>query len=420
MSQNNRAAPKTIEGVAVTHHYEPESIEALAEAVASGANGDALFPIGGATALDYGNPPSRPGAALATHRLGRIDDYPHEDMTITVETGISMAELSRVLAKHGQQAPIDVAEPDRATLGGCLATAACGPRRYGYGTPRDYVLGIDVVNAQGQRVHAGGRVVKNVAGYDLMKLHTGALGTLGVIVQATLRLRPAPEARAALHLGLDDAQIEPTLAQLNASATRPVAIELLNRSAVQSLELPISHSDAKPWTLIVLFEEATPAVAWQLEQCRAELASMGAGLEVAQAPEVYEQLLSQLTAFGSRNEDELSLKATMAPGAVAEFCQITHSEFPDLAVKAHAGTGIVHATLPNPAWEQSETLISHWRQWTSQRHGSLTIPRCPTAWKRQASVWGEPRGDWPLMLQLKKKLDPADRLNPGRFIAAHD
>src|SRR6478736_2819398 len=120
--------------------------------------------------------------------------YPARDMTITVQAGVTIARLRDVLKAEGQQLPVDVPFPDRATLGGAVATNASGPRRFGHGTLRDYVIGISVVDDRGEEMKGGGRVVKNVAGYDLMKLYTGSLGTLGIITQLTLKVKPRPEA----------------------------------------------------------------------------------------------------------------------------------------------------------------------------------------------------------------------------------
>src|SRR5207249_10267822 len=126
-----------------------------------------------------------PGVAVATTALHQVIDFPARDLTITVQTGITIARLNEITRAEGLQLPIDVPDPERSTLGGAIACNVSGPRRYGYGTFRDYVLGITTVNDRGELASAGGRVVKNVAGYDLMKLHTGALGTLGVITRVT-------------------------------------------------------------------------------------------------------------------------------------------------------------------------------------------------------------------------------------------
>src|SRR3954454_14472916 len=183
----------------------PASAADLADIVRRGgpacrspADGTAVYPVGGGTMLDYGLPPARPGVAVDLRSLDKVVDFPARDMTITVEAGITIARLDEITRAEGLHLPIDVPDPERATLGGAIACNVSGPRRYGYGTLRDYILGITTVNDRGELVSAGGRVVKNVAGYDLMKLHTGALGTLGVITQVTLKLRPVPEERALL------------------------------------------------------------------------------------------------------------------------------------------------------------------------------------------------------------------------------
>ena len=173
----------------------PATVAELCEIVkAARAAGQGVYPVGGRTTLDVGLPPIKPGVAVDTTALNRVIDYPARDMTITVQAGITIAALQAELAKEGQWLPVDVASPEQATLGGAIALNQSGPRRYGYGTLRDYVIGISFVTDDGVEVKAGGRVVKNVAGYDLMKLQIGAVGTLGVVTQVTLKVKPRPEA----------------------------------------------------------------------------------------------------------------------------------------------------------------------------------------------------------------------------------
>ena len=177
----------------------PESIESLCQAVREQvALGHAIYPQGGCTALGYGGIPGRPGVAIDTRSLGRVIEYPHADMTITVEAGITAEALRQVLAEQNQRLQIDVPQADRATLGGVFATNTCGPRRFGLGRPRDQIIGVGFVTSEGALVKGGGRVVKNVAGYDFPRLLTGSLGTLGIIAQMTLKVRPLPEASAVL------------------------------------------------------------------------------------------------------------------------------------------------------------------------------------------------------------------------------
>src|SRR5262249_52416341 len=150
------------------------------------AEGRALYPLGGRTQLDLGLPPTAPGYGVELRRLDAGIDYPARDMTVTVGARLPPSRPQALLAPQNQRPPRGGPRPDRATLGGALATNASGPRRYGAGTLRDYVIGISTVNDEGHQTKAGGRVVKNVAGYDLCKLHVGALGSLGIITQVTL------------------------------------------------------------------------------------------------------------------------------------------------------------------------------------------------------------------------------------------
>src|SRR5262249_36487295 len=166
----------------------PSSASALGNLVCrAGREGLAVYPVAGRTLLGLGLVPNRPGLAVDLRSLNQVIDYPARDMTVTVQAGITIARLQNMLRGENQRLPVDVPQPDLATLGGALAVNVSGPRRYGFGTLRDYVIGLSAVNDDGQEIKAGGRVVKNVAGYDLCKLFVGSLGTLGIITQVTLK-----------------------------------------------------------------------------------------------------------------------------------------------------------------------------------------------------------------------------------------
>src|SRR5438552_7462380 len=174
-----------------------------------------------------------------------------------------------------------------------MATNVSGPRRYGFGTLRDYVIGINVVNDEGHEVKAGGRVVKNVAGYDLCKLFIGSLGTLGIIAQVTLKVKPRPEEQALAVLECTPESVKPVLDQMHASQTRPVCIDLLNQAAAIAMNKRIRASRSQapawerggpgllpekaPWMVIVGFEENSQAVAWQIQQLIREQQRAGLG-----------------------------------------------------------------------------------------------------------------------------------------------
>src|SRR5205823_4316741 len=182
------------------------------------------------------------------------------------EAGMTFAKLRLMLAAEGQWLPVDVPDPDRATVGGALAVDVSGPRRLGRGTFRDWVIGIGFVNDRGEACKAGGRVVKNVAGYDLAKLLIGSCGGLGIITQVTFKLQPLPAASTLVAFSAGD--VRATLDTIHASRTRPIAVELLNPAAVTALsgDLPTG------WLLLVLFEDQPEAVRWQVGQLGEELA----------------------------------------------------------------------------------------------------------------------------------------------------
>ena len=177
--------------------FRPEDVNALRSLVRDQiAQSRAIYPRGGGTAMDYGGVPRRPGVAVNTRSINRLIDYPSADMTITIEAGMALSELRAILAGQHQRLLVNAPLPDRATLGGIYATNTCGSRRFGAGRPRDQIIGVSFVTSAGEVVKGGGRVVKNVAGYDFPKLLTGSMGTLGIITQLTLKVRPIPEASA--------------------------------------------------------------------------------------------------------------------------------------------------------------------------------------------------------------------------------
>ncbi len=391
----------------------PASAAEVGDAVRrAAADGAALFPLGGRTQLGLGLPPERPGRAVDLRRLDQVIDYPARDMTITVQAGITLARLREVLSGENQRLPVDVSRPQLATLGGSLAANVSGPRRFGSGTFRDYVLGVHFVNDQGQEVKAGGRVVKNVAGYDLPKLLIGSLGTLGVITQVTLKVKPRPEEQALVALACDASRVGPLLEGLRASRTRPVCVELLNARAAAAVNLVASGA----WVLVVGFEDNSESVSWQAQQLIKELPAgvcRGLDVRVGRAANTLWDALVELPAAESR----LTFKANLLPRAVAEFCRLA-DELPDgLQIQAHAGSGIVtgHAAESLTA-ERAAAMLNVLLGAAAKASGNVILPRCPEEWKRSLPVWGLPRGDLWLMRRVKEKLDSRRLFNPGRFV----
>lgn len=390
----------------------PATIEDLRQVVSERVGqGHAIYPQGGATALDHGGPPATPGVAVDLRRLDRVVDYPHADMTITVEAGITLDTLNAHLSGHGQRLLIDAPQPDRATLGGIFATATCGPRRFGLGRPRDQVLGVGFVDAEGRLVRGGGRVVKNVAGYDLPRLLTGSMGTLGIIVELTLKVRPKPESSVlAWSVVPDAARIEDLLDRLNVSGTRPVAVELLNAPAAVR-NAGDTGLPASGWVLVVGFEDNAASVAWQVDRWRTEFAGEVETLE----GEAAASLWSRLNEFQAEALGPLTVAASVRPSAVASFVETIDPG--RWAVQSHVGNGIVRAhALGRPALDEVALEVDRLRGLALDGGGNLVLTRCPTDWKPRLKVWGGPRPDWSVCERIKDTLDPRRVFNPGRFV----
>jgi len=409
-----------IDGFGPLPVVRPSSVSELGQVIRrAGADAQAIYPIGGQTMLGVGLPPSRPGLAVDVRGLAEVIDYPARDMTITVQAGITLDQLQQLLARENQRLPVDVPQADCATLGGSLAGNVSGPRRCGFGTLRDYVIGISTVNDEGQETKAGGRVVKNVAGYDLCKLHVGALGTLGVINQVTLKVRPLPEAKALLTLGCEASTLEALLEQLHGSRIRPACVEVLDRPAATVVRQAAGGSlSDSPWVLCVGFEDSDAAVRWQIHHFLREVPTTSVSALEVRAGAASDSLWNALVQFTAQPAALLSFKANLLPGSVAAFCLRAADLSEGLWLQAHASSGIVRGHLFDPlTLAQAQAMLTTLLDAATAAHGNLVVTQCPPDWKPNLLVWGNPRNDDWLMRNVKDKLDPRRIFNPGRFVA---
>jgi len=397
----------------------PAIQDELVAAVRSSVVSDTpLYPIGGGTALDLGLPAKAPGRGLSLANLNRVVDYPARDMTVTVEAGVTMQALAELLAKERQRLPIDVPQAERATIGGVIATNWNGPRRFGEGTIRDYVIGISAVDGRGQPFKGGGRVVKNVAGYDFCKLLTGSLGTLGVITQVTLRLKPIPEQMALVACAVTNAPAaEKLLASLITSQTTPTAIELLGGPAWQADSTltglgPLGKSGLY---LVVSLEGTGVEVEYMSRQLTTEWRTQGVDpLVVGEAASLWRRLVE----FSAEGESPLVLKASVAPSGTAAIIEAAQRLDPDCSIQAHAGSGIVLLQMSKfPDQGLSRALVGSLQPAAAAHHGHLSILRNPSgAEMTHQCVFGATDAPLWLMSEVKRKFDPRDILNRGRFI----
>jgi glycolate oxidase FAD binding subunit len=343
--------------------------------------------------------------------MDAVIDYPARDMTITVQAGITISKLQSILSQEGQQIPVDIPNPDRATLGGAIATNASGPRRFGNGTLRDYVIGISVVNDEGLEVKGGGRVVKNVAGYDLMKLYVGSLGTLGIVTQVTLKVKPLPEATAAIVAPCRSGELDKVLSRFLAQTkTRPTIVSLTN--AVSPWARPSDSGS----NIMIGLEEKRTAVEWQLIELTRELPELEKTWNTARDGEAIVQI-RDWSEFPLAEPKRVSFKANMLPAKTVAFYQYADGLALRPALMAHVGSGIVCGHLPESVTkEQAIAVLTDLGREAEVAGGNMIVSRCPPAWNSALPIWGRSTLDRRMMRAVKDKLDPRRVFNPGRFV----
>jgi len=396
----------------------PESIAQVSEVLrAAGEQHLAVVPVGHGAFLHIGGIPRRYDLALSLQRLDRIVDYQPTDMTVTVEAGMTLARLQEVLGKNGQWLPIDPPLPEQATLGGIIAANLSGPTRLSQGTIRDFLIGLKVVQANGTVIKGGGRVVKNVAGYDLPKLYCGSFGTLGVIVEATFKVRPRPEARAVLSLTFSSAERAMELAlRLLGSELLPFFLELANFDPL------VEKSGDTAYRLIVGFAGIAEEVAYQRARVRDELRENKESIFEGWQEGDEQALLQTLRNFPVAGETVLRCKTSLLPTQVATFCKDVQEEVGlyGLSVRhlARAGNGIVYSCFLRSTEDSPEKLLSlvNWLRILAKKlDGYVVVEAIDPVFKERVDVWGHVGGAFPLMKRLKETLDPQGILNPGRF-----
>jgi glycolate dehydrogenase FAD-binding subunit len=404
----------TVDGVEARYLARPGSVEEASQVLrAAAADGLAVAFVGGGSKLGLGNPPERVDLVVETGGLDQVLEHAAGDLVVRAQAGVRLADLQAALAPAGQQLALDPPEP-RATLGGVVAANASGPRRLRYGTVRDLLIGITVVLADGTVARAGGKVVKNVAGYDLGKLFCGSLGTLGMVAEVIFRLHPIPAAAAVVTLEVEGPeQAGAAVRRLQGTALEPSAVEL----AVDEW--------GWPGRVTVVFEGIQPGVEAQAAAAAELLGRVG---EAAVAgPGGVEAALNQL---GARpfEKAEYALKVTFPPAELAEVLADLTGAAPRWsggAISAHAATGVLwvasaarEGDLPadSPPFEWAVRAINEARERLAARGGSLVLVKAPPELKRAVDVWGPPGDAVGLMRRVKERFDPDRHLSPGRFV----
>ncbi len=385
----------------------PASVEELAAAMANAHEaGASVVPWGGGTRQTYGRPfaPSGPWIVLRTTRLNQVLDYNPDDLAISVEAGIKMAALRDTLAQHRQMLPIDVPLPERATLGGTLALDADGPRRAGYGTNRDLLVGIRVVEATGRTSKAGGIVVKNVSGFDLMKLYIGSAGTLAVIASANFKLLPMARASVTLACafpGLDAAFA--CIDALHASQLVPTACELSNCDWMPEGDL----------RLAVLAEGLPSAVDRHRAQVGPMAIAAGALEARALAPADAQALWARVGGFPQTGAGDTLLRMACLPSQLAAAISAAGSLAARFGLRvrytARALSGVVYARVDG----------GDAGAWLRALRDALPFANLavldPAGLSADALSIARPSEGLSVMRRIKSEFDPKGLLNPGRF-----
>ncbi len=379
-----------------------------------------IFPLGGETALDSGLQPRSQGTGLSLRKLDQLIDYPARDMTVTVGAGITIEKLRSTLAAEHQELPLDLPQAAQATIGGCIAANISGYRRLGCGTLRDYVIGIEAVDGSGAIYHGGGRVVKNVAGYDFCRLLIGSQGTLGVITQVTLKVKPLPSRTAALLIPINDFETADRLIERVLQGPQlPAGLELFSALPDSLRQDFAAHASALAW-LAVILQGTESELNWQLSTDCIELAKHGPA-PIVLAPMQRDALLAHLREFPalmpSIGAEGLALKLTFQPSRLLMGLRWLTNLQPNITWQAHAGSGIVYARLPKPP----STSLSQWLLHTAHPDlaklgGRLQVWRVPDSSDlTSAALWGQMGDAAEMNRAIRTQFDPQAILNAGRF-----
>lgn len=376
------SAAYAVDGLLPSLVVTPRSEDEVAAALRAASESDvSVIAMGARRRLGLGMPPSRYDISLDMTKLNRIVEYSPADLMVRVEAGMLLSDLQRTLGEYGQWLPLDPPGED-GTIGGLLAANRSGPARVVFGSARDLVIGMRTIGADGEMTKTGGRVVKNVAGYDLAKLHIGAIGTLGVIVEATFKVAPLPAETASV--------------SFNGSCQALMSTALLIRNhglAVNGVTLSAIDSD---WRLQVRFAGGSAAVTRSRRD--AEFLAQRNDATVTD---------DALVAFSGA----VVARASLPPTSVQHVVESMASQ--GAAVLAYPLTGTIRCYWPvEPSTAQLQAL----RDLCRLGSGVLVIEEATPALKQHFDVWGDAGNDIELMRRLKQQFDPKGTLSPGRYV----
>jgi glycolate oxidase FAD binding subunit len=409
----------------------PANVEEISKVIKLANKEDwTVIPWGSGTKRGIGGIPTKFDIAISLSRLNKIIELDLGNLHFTGQAGITLREAQEALAEKGSGYFIRLDPPfsKSATLGGIVATNSSGPSRFLYGSPRDMILGIGFVAPNGDIIGAGGRTAKNVSGYDISKLLIGSLGTLGIISDVTFRFLPLPEKSATLAVILSS--IEDTnnfsSSMLN-SNLYPASFEMLNATAMRELSMDIP--DNGKYVIAIRAEGVKESVDRQLK----DIEEMGKGSNAVEVRSYEEKdhvhLWDSLSDFPKVVAESypygIACKSNFLISKLTEMVKVWEERAAEnglsCALTSRAGNGILssYILLKDSITEHLDTVANYLEDMTGEavkRDGNMVIEFAPVALKEKISVWGKSRDDFTIMHGLKKQIDPAGILNPGRFV----
>jgi glycolate oxidase FAD binding subunit len=414
--------PFVLEGRAPDAAVFPASIEEISALLALAAEeGLPVTPWGGGTKMAIGSPPTRVGLVLGLRRMNRLLEHEPGDLTATVQAGMTISALQTEFGRRGQWLSLDPPYRDQATVGGILAANASGPRRHLYGTARDLLIGVTVVSADGSVVRGGGKVVKNVAGYDLPKLYIGSFGSLGIIVEATVKLRPRPDVDRLVVARFDRMKAcGQAVRALMSSDLIPSALELVDGEALAALGLGGPAGGA----VLVGFDGIAEQVEWQCAELERILGGLGLTDSRILDGAARDGVWRGVGELGRHafEEPAAAMKWGVLPTQVVDLVEqgaaAAHRNGLRCAFTAHAAVGIVTALLSGgrDAAREVVATLAEWRRLANDSGGHALLEWAPLGVKEQVAVWDSPGPSFRIMERLKAHLDPKGIMNPGRFV----
>lgn len=409
---------KIIPGQAAPHTVTPQTVEELCEVMRMAqAERWSVLPVGAGSWAQVGNPRVVPDLIMETGGLAGLTMHEPADLVASAQAGMTLRDLNDALGRAGQWLPLDPPDDGRSTIGGVAATGLSGAQSLGYGAPRSHIIGMQVMLADGRLIKAGGRVVKNVAGYDLCKLFTGSYGTLGIITNLTFKLRPRPLQDATMILRSESLMnlIEAGQAVLKRQLL-PVAVELLSARAIDRV---MAEDVRQKHGLLIRFAGSPETVAAQLKETASIVAAGSSVTSEAQMDD--KEIWSRLAALPFSNLDHLNIRLHAAPTQVPSLLMLMEENFNrlpgGLVWQAGLGDGRVRLMIDRDSSGQdiSKALL-RLRQQAQEKHRTLLVVEDASAkLKEEIGVWGQRPDTLPLMGRLKEQLDPGQILNPRCF-----